>query len=314
MIAMAMVALGLFVLAASPAYARKPVGITTTTFVTSRLSNPSRTVVSSSGGTWIATFTDNARSVSVAGPTRTFSEPSTTSATVKTNVWVRILKAPFTGAFDSAWLSTELSDTSPDVLAIAMQYIAAAPSIYNANQLRIAGDANYGPLLSDGTRAAGSDFNDYLGVTWTYPTGTSDAPESSEYSSLDCSGYARMLFGYRLGVPMSLSPDAGKSLPRHSWEIADSAPGIMVIPNTGVRPPSRSALQPGDLLFFDATTTDGTKIDHVGVYLGRDSAGHDRFISSRKTANGPTLGDLGGASVLDGSGLYATSFRASRRI
>ncbi len=73
-------------------------------------------------------------------------------------------------------------------------------------------------------------------------------------------------------------------------------------------------LQPGDVVAFDASTTDGTRIDHVGIFLGRDSLGHDRFISSRKTADGPTLGDLGGRSVLDGTGLYAVSFRTARRI
>ena len=38
-----------------------------------------------------------------------------------------------------------------------------------------------------------------------------------------------------------------------------------------------------------------------------------RFISSRKSANGPTLGDTNGKSLLDGTGLYAKSFRAARR-
>lgn len=316
---MATVALGLALLATSPVYAKRPASNTsgstaTSTFVIQRLANPDRTVVYSSAGTWLATFTDNARTVTLAGPTRTFAEPATTSATVKTGVWVRLLKTPFNGVLDTTWLSTELTDAAPDVLGVAAQYIDGAPSLYNANNLRIAGDAGYGPLLSDGTRAAGSDFNDYLGITWTYSSGTSGAPEANELGSLDCSGFARMVFGYRLGIPLSLSADGGKSMPRHSWDIAQSAPDVVVIPNTGARPSSRSALQPGDLLFFDASTSDGTSIDHVGIYLGRDSLGHDRFISSRKTANGPTLGDLGGLSVLDGSGLYASSFREARRV
>jgi len=50
------------------------------------------------------------------------------------------------------------------------------------------------------------------------------------------------------------------------------------------------------------------------MYLGVDSGGHHRFVSSRKTANGPTLGDLGGKSLLDGTGHYAVSFRAARRL
>ena len=52
-----------------------------------------------------------------------------------------------------------------------------------------------------------------------------------------------------------------------------------------------SSVRIGDLLFFDADPDDGTRIDHVGMYLGLDAGNHHRFISSRKGANGPTLGD-----------------------
>ena len=67
-------------------------------------------------------------------------------------------------------------------------------------------------------------------------------------------------------------------------------------------------------MFFDASDDDGAEIDHVGLYLGPDTAGHKRFISSRKSANGPTMGDYRGASLLDGTGLYARSFRSTRRL
>jgi cell wall-associated NlpC family hydrolase len=73
-------------------------------------------------------------------------------------------------------------------------------------------------------------------------------------------------------------------------------------------------LQAGDLVFFDADPIDGPAIDHVGMFIGVDSVGNRRFISSRKGANGPTLGDVRGASVLDGPGLYAKSFRSARRL
>ena len=75
-----------------------------------------------------------------------------------------------------------------------------------------------------------------------------------------------------------------------------------------------SRLQPGDLVFFDADAGDGPQVDHVGIYLGPDTGGHHRFLSSRKSANGPTLGDTSGKSLLDGTGLYAKSFRAARRL
>nr|MBA2556149.1 hypothetical protein [Chloroflexota bacterium] len=55
-------------------------------------------------------------------------------------------------------------------------------------------------------------------------------------------------------------------------------------------------------------TRDGRAIDHDGIYVGLDGAGHARFVSSRRTADGPTIGDAGGASVLDGSGYWAEAF------
>jgi len=301
----------------TPALAAKParsLSGSASGYVMQRQSGPSRTVVSTGAGTWVATFTDGARTVALAGPKRTFGEPTTTSATVTTSVWVRLLATPFTGSVNTTWLDHARVDTSADVLATAMQYIAGAPTISNSTGVRIAGDADYGPLQADGSRSAGADFNDFLGVSWNYASGTVDAPEASELGALDCSGFMRMLFGYRGGVPLVLTPDGGKSLPRHSWEIAESGPGVVVIPNSGAQPSSRAALQAGDIVAFDASTTDGTRIDHVGMFLGRDSAGHDRFISSRITANGPTLGDLGGRSSLDGTGLYALSFRSARRV
>jgi cell wall-associated NlpC family hydrolase len=122
-----------------------------------------------------------------------------------------------------------------------------------------------------------------------------------------------MIVGYRGGVPVVLSPD-GRGLPRRSFEQLASGPGLVTIPNTGTRPAALNGVSPGDLVFFDASTSDGKQIDHVGLLLGRDSGGHWRFVSSRKTVDGPTMGDTGGRSILDGTGLYATAFRAARRL
>lgn len=278
----------------------------------SRLTSPGRTVVRASTGAWLATLTDGSRTVTLVGPERTFSEASTPER-VATRTWVRLLRTPFAGTVDVAWLTEALADGSPDVLAIAMQYVDGAPPMVSEQGLRYRGNASYGPLLANGDRAAGSDFNDYLGVTWTYPDRSSDAPDTTAYGSLDCSGFVRMVFGYRAGLPLSLRPD-GRSLPRRAFEQLASAPGQVILPNTGVAPPDRSLLQPGDLVFFNASPEDGPRIDHVGIYLGRDTGGHERFISSRKGADGPTLGDIRGRSILDGTGLYASAFRAARRM
>ncbi len=275
-----------------------------------RLQSPDRVVVKDDLGV-VATFTTGARTVTVRGPNRTFAE-STTTATVTTASWVRLLAAPFSGAVDYTWLAQRLEDRSDDVLEISRQYITGAPTLTDAQGVRYAGDASYGPLQADGTRAEGSDFNDYLGIPWTYGTYI-DQPETDQINATDCSGYVRTVFGYRAGIEMTLRSD-GVRLPRRATQMIDSAPGVVVIANTGVRPSTLQALLAGDLVFFDASTDDGTAIDHVGIYLGTDSGKAARFLSSRKTVDGPTLGDTGGRSVLTGTGLYATSFRAVRRL
>src|SRR5215216_4612419 len=147
--------------------------------------------------------------------------------------------------------------------------------------------------------------------TCALPIYRTDRPEPAQAKSLDCSGYMRMVWGYRGGLPLTLAPD-GRGIPRRTFEILDAAPGVVVIADTGVREMKFSRLAPGDLVFFDADPEDGPRIDHVGMYLGIDTAGRRRFISSRKTHNGPTFGDTGGASRLDGRGLYARTFRAAR--
>ncbi len=275
-----------------------------------RLAGPDRVVVRDDLGV-VATLTIGARTVTLRGPKRTFAE-STTTATVASTTWVRLLDQPFPGAVDYSWLARRLEDRTPDVLATAQQYVTGAPTRIDADGQRYAGDASYGPLQADGTRAEGSDFNDYLGVAWTYGTYV-DEPETDQYGAMDCSGYVRTVLGYRSGIPMSLKSD-GVRLPRRAVQMLDSAPGVVVVPNSGARPTSTAKLLPGDLVFFDASTDDGTLVDHVGIYLGSDSAKAPRFVSSRKKADGPTLGDLGGRSTLTGTGLYATSFRAVRRV
>lgn len=283
------------------------------TYAYSRDKHPARTVVTDSAGQWVGTFTDGSYTVSLAGPTRTFSEPTATYP-VSTDVWVRMLPAPFDGSVDASWLDRETADTTADVLATAMQYIGGASNLLDSTGLRIAGDASYGPLLADGTRQEGSDFNDYLGIPWLYGL-TVDWPETAQYGSLDCSGFVRMVFGYRIGLPLALAPD-GRGIPRRSYQIYQSAPGRVVVSDSGTVPGSSdfAKLAAGDLVFFDASTNDGTQIDHVAIYLGRDTGGNYRFISSRKTIDGPTLGDYAGKSVLNGTGHYATSFRAVRRL
>jgi hypothetical protein len=283
-----------------------------------KVAAPKQLVLRDEKGYWLATFTYGARTVVMAGPSRTFAEPSTTTATVTTSTWVRVYPTAFSGEVDQAWLGAmrdqNTKQSTPDILQTAMQYIAGAPPIKDASGLVIAGDASYGPLLANGKRQEGSDYNDYLGVAHTYGP-LVDKPEAGQKGSLDCSGFQRMVWGYRNGLPLGIDPTPNNAaIPRRSFQILDSAPGIVLAPNTGQQITDFNVLQPGDLVFHDASSNDGTQIDHLGIYLGIDSGGHRRFISSRKTADGPTMGDVGGRSILDGSGLYAKTFRAIRRL
>jgi cell wall-associated NlpC family hydrolase len=123
---------------------------------------------------------------------------------------------------------------------------------------------------------------------------------------MDCSGYVRMVYGYRSGMALCRAPrDDRAAIPRHAHEMASHAPGVKI---------PRDDAAPGDLVFFDADAGDGPQIDHVGIYMGRDTKGHRRFLSSRKRADGPTMGDTGGKSILDGDGLYAGAFCKVRRL
>ncbi len=280
-------------------------------------SDPAQTTVTDQKGVWLATFTNGSSTVRLAGARRVFAEPGATVATVTHNNWVRVLPKPFTGTVDEPWLSMELADTSPDVLAIAMQYTGKAPAIMS-NDLQIAGDASYGPPTGTGSRKAGADFNDYLAIDWRYGTKI-DRPEPIQNKSLDCSGYIRMVWGYRSGLPLAPAVShtatigTNEAIPRRAAQQHNASPGVVLISDKGTQVTDLTKLAVGDIVFFDANKTDGLRIDHVGMFLGNDSDGHYRFLSSRKTADGPTMGDVGGKSVLDGSGFYGKAFRAARR-
>src|SRR5204862_3726234 len=124
-----------------------------------------------------------------------------------------------------------------------------------------------------------------------------DAPEGVDAGNLDCSGYVRMVYGYRGGVPMSISPRSG-TLPRTSANQYASGTGVLTIPRNGnvaVAARDYAKLQPGDLVFFDADNADGT-IDHVGIFLGVDTNGNYRMINSRNSMHGPTMRDGAGSA------------------
>ena len=171
----------------------------------------------------MATFTIGCYTVTLAGPARTFSETfrsdgTTRTVTVTHSTWVRAAPGPVDATIDERWLSCALAANqagTPDALAIAMQYIKNAPPIL-LGDLQIAGDASYGPLLPDGTRDEGSDFNDYLGLRWLYPA--DDARQTRGCAA----SLSRLLRLHADGVGLP-SPSAGRRLSRHHPALAPSA-------------------------------------------------------------------------------------------
>jgi cell wall-associated NlpC family hydrolase len=279
-------------------------------------------------GQVLAVFTDNARTVRLTGPNRVFAEAKYTSAKVNTNAWIRLAPQEWRAgaekeAWFGPWLADALDERGPDVLAVAFEYVYGAQPLKNGDGLQHAGDAAFGPLSStdvDG-RAENSDFYDYLGVSWTFGDGTKESPSSNRIRSLDCSGFLRMVYGYRMGYPLLGTNVKGPGIPRRAYAIAEFGPGVQLVPNSGKQVRELGLLQPGDLLFFHGSPEidrDGpattTHIEHSGMYLGIDDRGHHRFISSRVTANGPTMGDAGGESILDGTGHFAKKLRTMRRL
>jgi cell wall-associated NlpC family hydrolase len=239
--------------------------------------------------------------------------------------WVRVLPQPFDGNWTPELEQTIrgwAGSTAPDVLAHAAMFLPGAPAVTSgtgpAKDRQVLGEAGYGYLNPQGDRYEGADFHEYMNLGWTFPDGTWTGPSSKQSGNLDCSGYTRMVYGYHLGVPLAAGEDtSGTRLPRRSRDMADHAPGVRVDRTDGTRPPAAAQLQPGDLVLFNADSGDDSvtaTVDHVGIYLGADTAGLRRFLSSRKTVNGPTMSDMGGASLLDGTGTYARTLHTVHRL
>lgn len=263
-------------------------------------------------------MTDGARTVALLGPPRVLADPGFTTATVPTTTWVRLLPQEWSPGTERQpwfrpWLDEALRDRSPDLIAIALQYLHGQPAQTDAAGLAYRGDAGFGPVLSGAAaREENSDFYDYLGVPWTFANGQRATPDPRRYRDVDCSGFLRLVLGYRMGYPLRNSNGPGAGLPRRAYAMATVGPGTTIIPDGPAGAADYSALQAGDLVFFNL---DGhPQIDHSALYLGLDDAGHHRFLSSRRTADGPTLGDAGGTSLLDDGGYYSRGFRTARRV
>lgn len=294
-----------------------------------RLTGPDRSVLRDPKGQVLGTFTDGARTATLTGPSRTFSEPANTKSRVVTENWVRLLPQKWKAGAEKDqwfkdWFKKYFGSEEDDIFAFAFQYTEGAPVKKDAQGIPYAGDAGFGPINPGGSigndlRKEQSDFYDYLGIPYTFRNGSTMKPERDRYRSIDCSGFVRTVYGFRGRYPLAPSDNAGNGLPRTANGIARSHEGVTIIPLHGSapwysRPTAIDVLQPGDLVVFKLDSRTHNRLDHIGIYLGNDTDGHKIFISSREEVNGPTIGDKGGTSRLDGNGYYANYFRTARRL
>ncbi|MFI9235712.1 hypothetical protein [Streptomyces sp. NPDC053079] len=118
-------------------------------------------------------------------------------------------------------------------------------------------------------------------------------------------------------------PSAGPEPAGFTAEFEDADPDFRIGQRAkdSTTAPAMPLLQPGDLVLFDVNDKeewpvepDEYAVDHVGIYLGLDKAGKRRFLSSRKSCDGPTMADVSGSSTLDSPGIYADSLHTVHRI
>jgi cell wall-associated NlpC family hydrolase len=285
------------------------------------LSNPDRTIVRHPDGAKAAELTHGSRTVLLSGKERTFTEPRATRARVVTKARVRIAPEAYDPIVLSdpqfaAWLLERIrSPGDDDVLGVACQYVTGSADQRDARGVRYAGDAAFGYINNESTRD-GADFYDYLGVPWTWPDGTVSRPAAKWSGALDCSGYIRLVFGYRMGMLLHrTNRRVDNGLPRTAYAMAERAPSTVVAEpdQPDQAPADLTQVAPGDVAFFALHDTDPALITHSGIVLGNDTDGGLRFVSSRQTINGPTFGDLAGNGVID-TGYFGDRLRRVIRL
>ncbi|MEU7021210.1 NlpC/P60 family protein [Streptomyces sp. NPDC046203] len=244
------------------------------------------------------------------------------------DTWVRVLPEPFDGAWTPAIeqrIRAWAGDTSPDALAYSCMYRPSFPDVTDPARpgTRVLGEAGYSPADPvTGLRTVGADFHEYMGRDWTFEASGETRSARPEFAGqLDCSGFVRMVYGHHMGLPMvRYQQFDGRNLPRESRHIAASGPGVKIAEGAAGQVPPLNGLRIGDTVFFD-TDEDSDQGGHIGIYLGPDQHGQMRFVSSRKSPNGPTIGDIGGKSILNGTpksptvngDLYTNTLRVIRR-
>ncbi|GLZ01375.1 NlpC/P60 family protein [Actinoplanes sp. NBRC 103695] len=282
-----------------------------------RADDPPRTIVYDKGQP-VATLTDGARTVAFHGPPRTFVEASV-SAKVVTDQWVRVAPEPWSPkrAKDpemSAWFHASLGSTEPDILQFTTEYLRGAPPRRDDKGDLYAGDAGFG--IERGAGVDGADFHEFMGIPWTFPDDTTVPANPRWLGKLDCSGFLRIVYGYRGGLPLltGTTRSTVDGMPRTANAMAYYARSAVVAAGSSPEraPRDLGDIQPGDLVFF-AMRDDPAKVSHSGIFLGVDVTGHPRFVSSRGVTRGPSFGDTANSSsTLDDSAFSAALRRVIR--
>ena len=288
------------------------------------LHDPYRVAVTKNGE-WVATFTPDCYTVITAGPERVFTEKfqrggETVEVRVGHRTWVRAAPGPVDTKIDKRWLSLALDANQrhvPDALAIAMQYLKGCrPCCSAIIRSRVTPRTDrFKRKVPTSTTTSGS-----AGSTRTIrPTNRNRTNFDASTARASCAWFGVIDITCR-GPDTSIRYRCrfalrnGSALPRRAVEMYHCAPGLILAADNGSQLEDFEHIDIGDLVYFDGSDDDGDDIDHVGMYLGTDTGGHHRFISSRKTPDDPTFADYGGSSVLDGAGHYAKAFRAIRRL
>lgn len=142
-------------------------------------------------------------------------------------------------------------------LSTALLMVPAPPAVADDLEQFIrfqAGSINFNEAMPAGQAIGRNEADQLIGSAMGLLGVAYRFGGTSVSTGFDCSGFMQHIFRKSMQV----------SLPRTSSEQAKV--GVQV---------SRSALQPGDMVFFN---TSGRRISHVGLYIG-----NDRFIHAPRT-------------------------------
>ena len=292
------------------------------------LENPTRIEVSE-GGEWVATFTPGCYTVTLAGPERTFAETfrrggATLASRSPTRPGCGRRPVPLDQRGRRA-LAGPRAGREPGGHAGRSGHRDAVRQGRARHERRrpgIAGDASYGPLDAEGEAGGRVRLQRLprapLALSDRAPGSPRGAPEAlPRLLGLHEDGLGIPTpppgAGYPDTVPLSIRPRRGRPCRVGRFEMYGGGPGWSSSPTP----------DPGDRL--SASWPSGTSCSSTGRRR-RHAARSRRHVPGRgsrrgapvhlqpQDPDGPTLGDAGGASVLDGSGHYATAFRAVRRL